>query len=508
MTARIAFGPFELDPDRGALLREGRPVPLGQRAAAVLAALLAAQGRTVSKADLLAQAWPGTIVEEGNLTVQIATLRRALGPMPDGRDWIVTVPRVGYRLISLADTTEEAHASTPVLAVLPFHVVGGESEADYFADGLVADIVTALSRFRSFSVLSAGASFAHRHAAGDVREVAQTLGVRYVLQGSVRRAGDRLRITAQLVEGGSGTHLWAKHFDGALAEVFDFQDRITEDVALLIGPQIQRAEIARSRRERPGSVAAYDSYLQALPKINKETEKENAEAYALLTRALELEPDNALLLAHAAWALGHRSAMGWPPIGPDDRRACVELARRGLQHAAGDPTVLAHCGINLVETGREYDLGMAVLESAALANPNHYMAVVTAGIANLHCGTVERALALFHRAIRLGPNDPEAPISLTGIAHAHMVRGEYEDALAWAVRSLALNTRFDPTYWMLIAANAHLGRMDEAHRFLDELRAMAPRVTLASICAGQAAKYPDRLSAIFEGLRLAGLPEA
>ena len=177
------------------------------------------------------------------------------------------------------------------------------------------------------------------------------------------------------------------------------------------------AEIERSRRERPDSIAAYDAYLQAVPMINKETAKENAEAYALLTRALSLEPENALLLSHAAWALGHRSAMGWPPITPDDVRTCVELARRALQRAAGDPTVLAHCGVQLLQTGKEYDWGMAVLEAAAKANPNNMLVVVWSGIAHLHCGRVEDALAYFHRAIRLSPNDPEAHFSLTGIAH-------------------------------------------------------------------------------------------
>ena len=210
--------------------------------------------------------------------------------------------------------------------MLPFANLGGDPEQDYFADGVVDDIITALSRFRSFAVIARNSSFVYKGRAVDVRQVAQELGVRYVLEGSVRRAGDRLRITAQLVDGATGAHLWAEHFDGALDDVFDFQDRITESVAMLVEPQIQSAEIARSRRERPGSIAAYDIYLQALPKINDETSSENAEAHALLTEALALEPDNALLLAHTAWALAHRTAMGWPPIG---------AGRQARMHRAG-----------------------------------------------------------------------------------------------------------------------------------------------------------------------------
>ena len=180
-----------------------------------------------------------------------------------------------------------------MLAVLPFRAVGGEPEADYFADGVVEDIVTALSRFRSFTVLTSRRLVRLPGPGGRPRaQVARELGVRYLLQGSVRRVGDRLRITAQLVDGDSGAQLWAEHFDGALADVFEFQDRITADVAMVVEPRIQPAEIERSRRERPGSVAAYDIYLQALPKIDKQTAKENAEAYALLTQALAIEPDN------------------------------------------------------------------------------------------------------------------------------------------------------------------------------------------------------------------------
>ena len=168
---------------------------------------------------------------------------------------------------------------------------------------------------------------------------------------------------------------------------------------------------------------------------------------------------------------------------------------------------MAHCGAQLLQTGKEYDWGMAVLEAAAKANPNNMLVVVRAGVAHLHCGRVEDALAYFHRAIRLSPNDPEAHISLTGIAHGQMILGDYPEALVWAGRSLALNTTFGPTFWMLIAANAHLGRTDEAHRLLREFRALAPTVTIAGIRAGQPAKDPSRIAAILEGLRIAGLDE-
>ena len=267
----FAFGPFVLDTARGALLRDGAPAGLGQRALAVLAALAATPGRTVSKADLLARAWPDAVVEEGNLTVQIAALRKALGQTDDGRDWILTVPRVGYRLVVPAGREAAADApAIPRLAVLPFANLGGEPEQEWFSDGIVDDIITALSRFRSFAVVARISSYVYKGRAEDVRQIARELGVRYVLEGSVRRAGDQLRITAQLVDGATGGQLWAEQFDGALGgrprasrtgspRPWRCRSSVTVHVA----------EAARSLAERPGSASAYDVVLQAMTWINK-----------------------------------------------------------------------------------------------------------------------------------------------------------------------------------------------------------------------------------------------
>ena len=502
------FGPFTLDPDRRLLFRDGQSTELGHRACALLLALLHASGQPVAKSALLDQVWPDTTVEEGNLTVQIGQLRKLLGPGPQGQDWIVTVPRVGYRLV-LPQTPDPATAETPrpALAVLPFANLSGDPAQDYFADGVVEDIITALSRFKSFAVIARNSSFTYKGQAVDVRQVGHDLGVRYVLEGSIRRAGDRLRISAQLVECEGGQHIWAEHFDGKTGDVFDFQDRITESVATVVEPYIQKAELDRSRRERPGSIAAYDLYLRALPKLSMETAEDNAEAFALLTMALALEPDNPVFLALASFALGHRGTVAYPPIGRDDRQECAALARRGLERAAGDATVIAHCSMVLLHNTKDYDWAMAAIQSAVEANPNDLLVVSRAGIAHLHCGSIDDALAFFHRAIRLSPRDPAAHICLTGLAHCQMVLGNYPEALVWAARSLTLRPNNHCTYWMLIAANAQLGRMDEARKFLDQFRKLAPGVSIASIWAGQPQRDPSRCAAILDGLRLAGMAE-
>ena len=495
----LAFGPFLLDPARGAVLRDGAPVALGQRALAVLQVLAETPGRTVGKAELLSRAWPGTIVEEGNLTVQIAALRKALGPGPDERDWIATVPRVGYRLLADGAPPPDAPVGLPVLAVLPFQVLGGSADDAHFADGVIADIVGALGRFRSFTVAAVPGG-------SELRDPARGLGARYLLRGSVRRAGDRLRIAAELMDAAASTHLWAEHYDGPAADVFGFQDRISRGIATAIEPKIQAAEIGRGRRERPESAAVYDISLQARAKMLTESERANADVHALLIRALALEPDNARMLAHAAWAIEHRGAMGWPPFAPDDRERCADLARRGLEHAAGDAQVMAHCGMAILQCVKDYDWGMAVLDAAAADNPNDLVVVNEAGTGHLHCGSLETALAYYRRALELNPRHPLAHGSHCGMAHAQIVLGNHAQALESAARALALNPSFDCTLWMLVAANAHLGRIDEARRHLKSLLRLAPEVTVARIRAGQPAKDPSRIEPILTALRLAGLP--
>ena len=507
----FAFGPFLLDPDNGTLFRDGELVDVGRKAALLLVALVTSPGQVRTKSELMDVGWPGTTVEENNLAVQIGSLRKLLGPSPNGGEWIATIPRVGYRFVGQPKATTRpdlpSDSAMPSLAVLPFENLSGEPDQDYFADGIVEDMITALSRFKSFAVIARNSSFVYKGRAVDVRQVAMELGVRYVLEGSVRRSGERVRIAAQLVDGTSGAHLWADKFDGAVEDIFDVQDRITETVVGIIEPQIRLAEIERSRRKRPENLDAYDLYLRALSKLFAARPEDNAEAYSQLMQAIALEPNYGPFLTNACWALAFRIAMGWPMLTGDDRTICLDLARRALANAHGDAAVLALCGNILVNIGRDYDRGMQIVANAVEANPNNQTVLIWAAIAKVHCGSLEESLAHSRRAILMGPGDPTAHLPMTAIAHAYMALANYEEALRAAERSLAVNPSYDATYWMLIAANAQLGRMDEARRWLAKFRTLAPGVTIASIKAGQPAKDPSRLAAILEGLRLAGLDE-
>jgi TolB-like protein len=507
--ATPVFGPFSLDRSGKVLLRDGTPVDVGQRGIALLKALIEARGSTVTKAELLELAWPDVVVEEGNLTVQIASLRKVLGPRPEGGDWIATVPRVGYRLIMAAAQAPDIPANVwPSIAVLPFDNLSGDPEQEYFADGMVEDIITALSRFNSFAVVARISSFVYKGRAVDARKVGDELGVRYVLEGSVRKAGSRLRITAQLIEAQSGLHLWAQNYDGGVDDVFDFQDRITENVVGVIEPRIQLAEIQRSHRERPNSLEAYDLYLRAFPLYRSQREEGNAEAVRLLSRAIELEPDNAEFLAFAAHVLKQRAIFTWQPLGPDDPARIVDWVERALANAAGNAWALAVCGAALIHHMKDYERGMVAIREAVRGNPNNMSVLTIAGSLCLHCGTIEESLAFSEQALRLCRGDVANPWAPATIAHAHMVLGNYEEALSWAQRSLTANANFRPTHWILIAANAQLGRIDSAARLLKAFLVLEPGATVARIWAGQPQQDPERTRAILDGLRLAGLPES
>jgi len=395
----------------------------------------------------------------------------------------------------------------PSLAVLPFQNMSGDSEQEYFADGIVEDIITALSRFRSFSVIARNSSFVYKGRAIDVRQAAKELGVRYVLEGSVRRAGQRLRITAQLVEAESGAHLWAQNFDGMVEDVFDVQDRITESVVAIVEPRVTRAEIERARRKHPDSLDAYDLYLQALPGVYVIQTEANANAIRLLEQAIALDPGFAPAVALAGVAHLARFAMQLPGASESDIATCVRYARAALAIGSDDPAVLGNCGFLLVEIGEQYEEGFALLKRALRENPNSVSALTNMGIGCLMGGDLDEGVTYLERAIRLNPNDIGTHWQLTGIAHFRMAQGRYEEALEIANRSLGINGTYDATYWMLIAANAYLGRMEDARRHRAALQAITPGINLARIRRGQIFRYPHRIDVLIEGMRMAGMPE-
>jgi adenylate cyclase len=395
----------------------------------------------------------------------------------------------------------------PSIAVLPFDNISGDPEQDYFADGMVEDIITALSQLDQLFVIARNSSFIYKDRSVDVRQVSHELGVRYVLEGSVRKAGNRIRITGQLIEGASGAHLWANRFDGRLEDVFDLQDQITESVVGAIEPTLRKAEIERSRKTRPENLDAYDLYLRAVPHTYAMRPDHNTEALRLLHKAIELDPDYAPALAYAAWCYEQRLTRGWETTQESDATTSIALARRAIATNSDDANAMAAAGFVLLMVGRDYDVGLSTIDRALSINPNTAPISMFAGWANNFAGKPDVALPCFERALRLSPTDPGSFFFVTGAAMAHLLSGRAEEALEMAGKSMALNPGWDTTQLVLVTASSQLGRSAESRAAVERLLAIAPSSTVSLYEELMPFRHEENLAVILEGLRAGGLPE-
>ncbi len=396
----------------------------------------------------------------------------------------------------------------PSIAVMPFDNMSGDPEHEYFADGIAEDIITALSRFKQFKVIARNSTFVYKGRNVDIRQVARELGVRYVLEGSVRKGGKRLRITGQLIETSDGTHLWADRYDGDLEDVFELQDRITESVIGAIEPTIMAAEIERARRQPPESLAAYDLYLQAMPCLYAMRPEDNSKGLGLLHRAIDKDPSYAIALAYCAWGYEQRLTRGWEPFGEKDAETAIDLARRALATHTTDPRALAAAGFVLVMVARDYDRGLSAIRRAEELNPNIAFVSMHIGVALLFGGEgLDRALAHLEHAIRVSPGDPGAFIYWAMAANCHYFAGRDEIAVELARRSADIYPDWDSTYWVLVPALARLGRMEEARTALAKLRELSPHNTGSLLRRILPYRDVDMLETMVNGLTDAGLPE-
>lgn len=499
------FGPFVLDRAAGLVMRDGVPLAIGRRGVAVLAALVEAGGNVVTKDQLIDLAWPDQHVSEANLSVQVAALRKELGRTASGAEWIATVPRVGYRFAVDAIDAAQPSDRHPTLAVLPFRDLSGAVASGYFADGLVEDIITGLSRFTTFAVVSRGAAFAQRHLAADPRAAARALRVRYLLSGSLQVRGDRLRITAHLLNGETGLQLWAEQFDGDTADIFAVQDRVTETVAGFVAPGILKAEIERVRRRPPESLDAYDLYLQALPYFRGTDAATRAGAIERLEAAVRRDPTFAIGLAHAAWAYERQDTFGQGMTDAERRRA-LELAEAALQSDPGDPLVQAISALVLLSIGGEPQRSVAMLEQAVSLCPHNATVLSLHAFANVMVGDVEAGRRGYLHALRISPGALDNYELLVGVAIAHLFLGEFEESITWSMRSLAQNPDWLGAWWTLAAAQSAAGRMGEARNTVARIMVRAPAMRMADI-ERLGRRYTERFRLIVDGLRKAGLPD-
>jgi len=406
-----------------------------------------------------------------------------------------------------------APAATPRLldkasiAVLPFTNMSGDPEQEYFVDGMVEDIITALSRFNQLFVIARNSTFTYKGRAVDVRQVAEELGVRYVLEGGVRKSGSRLRITGQLIDAATGAHLWADRFDGSLDDVFDLQDKITASVVGAIEPTMRKAEIERAHRKPVENLDAYDLYLRALPHVYAMRPDENLLGISLLDKAVELEPTYAPALAHAAWCYEQRNTRGWPPASTDDAGNAVALARRALAAGSDDAVAVVLAGFVLIMVARDYRAGLDAVRRALERNPGSGFVNFMAGTALLFAGDPQDSLALMERAMALGPLDPSFYMYLMVAGWAQLFGGRPAEALDLAERSASLNPDWDSTYWGLIPAYVQLDRLPEARAALSKFLSLAPGMTVSGLRQLLPIRNPASLELVLDGLRKAGLPD-
>jgi adenylate cyclase len=396
----------------------------------------------------------------------------------------------------------------PSIAVLPFQNLSGDSEQEYFADGMVEDIITALSRYHWLFVIARNSSFTYKGRAVDVKQVARELGVRYVLEGSVRKAADRVRIAGQLIDGSTGAHLWADRFEGALEDIFDLQDQVTASVVGAIAPRLERAEIERAKRKPTESLDAYDYYLRGMASLYQWTREGTSEALRMFYRAIELDPDFASAHGAAARCYCVRKASNWMTDREQEIAESARLARRAVALGRDDAAALANGGFALAYMVGDLDDGAAFVDRALARNPNLAAAWLDSGWARLYLGEPDLAIEHLARAMRLSPLDPQIGRMQTATAYAHFFAGRYDAASSWT--EVALRERPDNAHTLRIAAasNALAGRLEQAQKALARLRRLDPALRVSSVRDTMGPfQRPDYVAKVKEGLRKAGLPE-
>jgi TolB-like protein/Flp pilus assembly protein TadD len=517
------FNDFVLDPDRRELRGPRGLIAIEPQVFDLLTYLIRNRHRVVSKDDILAAVWDGRVVSESTLTTRINGARSAIGDSGETQRLIKTLPRKGLRFVGAV--REEQHRATaippaaveppgtpslpdrPSIAVLPFANMSGDPEQEYFADGMAEEIITALSRCNWLFVIARNSSFSYKGKAVDVRQIGSELGVRYVLEGSVRRGGNRLRFMGQLVDATSGAHIWADRFDGELTDVFDLQDRFTESVVAAIEPKLQLAEIERLKHKPIANLDAYDLVLRAQHLEHEFTAESLAAAIRCTDQALAIDPNYASAMALAAYCYGERIVQGWTDDADAEAAEGIRLTARALELGQDDGNVLwmaAHATLRLAkDRERAIELAYKSIE----LNPNSAVAVCVAGLLEAMSDNPEKALELLRRAQRLSPRDPRGWLIVASLGLAYFADGKFEEAAPFARRASQHNPRYGASLRVLAASLALLGRRDEAAETIQRQLKIEPQLSISKLRIRLSFMHDRVLNRLAEGLKLAGLPE-
>ncbi|MGE0121160.1 MAG: winged helix-turn-helix domain-containing tetratricopeptide repeat protein [Dongiaceae bacterium] len=520
---KIVFGEHVLDPDRRELTRGSEAIALGPQVFDLLVHLVRNRERVVTKDNLIDAIWGGRIVSESTLTSHINAVRKAIGDTGEDQRLVRTIARKGYRFVGEvreSDTSESTDPAKPheplapalapdrpSIAVLPFLNLSGDPTQDYFVDGVVEDIIAALSRMSWLFVIARNSSFTYKGRAVDEKQVGRELGVRYVLEGSLRKEASRVRITGQLIDATTGTNLWADRFEGTIDNIFELQDQMTASVVGAIAPRLERAEIERAKHKPTESLDAYDYYLRAMANLHFGTREAADEALRLLYRAIERDSEYAPAYAMAAWCHVWRKVNGWMNDRAREMAEGTRLARRTVELGKDDAVALTRAGHALAHLAGDLDGGLALLDRAKMLNPNLAAAWFLGGFVRVWRGDPDGAIAHFTQAMRLSPLDPEMYRMQAGMAAAHLFARRFDEASSWAAKSF----RDLPTFLMVVAfiaaSHALAGRTDEARRAMQHLRQLDPTLRISNLTDYLPICRPQDLATFADGLRKAGLPE-
>lgn len=511
------FGDYVLDPDRRELSRGTETVAMGPQVFDLLLYLVTNREHVVSKDRIFDAVWDGRVVSESTLASHINAVRKAIGDSGQDQRLIRTVARKGFRFVGevrQADTllTAAPRAAKPLdlpgrpsIAVLPFVNLSGDPQQDYFADGVVEDIIAALSRIRWLFVIARNSSFTYKNKIVDVKQVGSELGVRYVLEGSVRKAANRMRITGQLIDATTGAHIWADRFEGTLEDIFALQDRMSESIVGAIAPQLERAEIERAAHKPTGSLDAYDYYLRGMASFHRGSREAIDQAQPLFAKAIELDPEFAAAYGMAAWCIFWRKLNGW--MDAQETQEGARLARHAVELGKNDAIALTRGGHALGHFGGELNGCIALVDKALVLNPNLAAAWFLGAFQRISRGEPDVAIERFQHAMRLSPLDPEMVRMQAGMALAHLLAGRFDMALSWAEKAVRELPSFAMARSVIAASHALAGRADEAKQAMQRLRQLNPALRLSNLKDWIPFRRPQDLALFADGLRKAGLPE-
>src|SRR6516165_3219754 len=397
------------------------------------------------------------------------------------RAFRIVLDKQGTASASAARKRAAPPPERPGLVVLPFQNLGGDAEAEFFFDSVVEDLITELARARWFSVVARNTSFGYKGKAADAKQLARELGVRYVVEGSLRKAGNRVRISCQLVEAASGEHLWAERFDGTLEDSFDLQDQITESLIGSVGPVLRGAEFERARRKPEASQDAYDLVCRAIPAAFAETAEDNQEALRLLGLVFETDPDHAFANALAAWCRQQRHLMNWSRGEDDDREAAKRLARSAISHGADFPLALAVAGAVRAALTRDHDSALAAVDRATMINPNAAAVLGFDALTRCLCGAYDKAIEHAQKALRLSPVEPLLYYAAVALGLACLFIGRNEEAVTHARKAIDGNRNFALAYSILAMGCIRLGQSEEASQAVRQLTSAAPNFRIEAL---------------------------